>query len=447
MASSNGGLSASNDKTFPEVSRRSGFELKYITKVPVSPLSFIKKSYKAIKLPFNMFKKRGESSRFFTNNKFLIATTTLVGTIVGAGVLGIPYVVAKTGFLYGFLLMVGLGAALIFLNLFAGEVVLRTKEQFQLTGYAGKYLGKWGKGFMTFSMVFSIYGALTAYLIGEGATLYAIFNWGSPLLFTLLFFILTFIIVYKGIKATGTVELILISLLVIIVALIGALSFNLIDGNNFKTFDITKIFLPYGVILFAFTGLAAIPELQEVLGKQKKLLKKSIIIGSLIPIILYVFFTFVVMGIVGLDQFELLEPNQRIATVALSIYAHPVLGVLANILAVLAMFTSYLTLSIALMGMYSYDYGISRKRGLLMTVFLPLLIASFGLTTFITVIGITGAVAGGIEGVLMILTYWKAKKFGDRKPEYNLKPHKVIGSVLIVMFIFGIIYQIWSNFL
>ena len=58
------------------------------------------------------------------------------------------------------------------------------------------------------------------------------------------------------------------------------------------------------------------------------------------------------MGVVGVNQFDQLEPNQRIATVALQIYSQPLLGLFANILAVLAMFTSFLTLGVALVEMY-----------------------------------------------------------------------------------------------
>ena len=78
-------------------------------------------------------------------------------------------------------------AALLLVNLMAGEIVLRTKKQHQLTGYAEKYLGKWGKRLMMFSMAFSIYGALTAYLIGEGEVLKAIFRWGDPLWYSIIF--------------------------------------------------------------------------------------------------------------------------------------------------------------------------------------------------------------------------------------------------------------------
>jgi tyrosine-specific transport protein len=315
-----------------------------------------------------MLKKRGsEEKGFFANHKLAIASTTLIGTIIGAGILGIPYVIAKTGFVYGLLLIILLGGAYVFLNLFLGEVILRTKKQHQLPGYAEKYLGKWGKRLMTLSMFIGLYGALTAYLIGEGAALHTIFGWGVPLMYTFIFFAITVYIIYRGIKATGKAELILISLLFLVVVFIGLLSYNQIQFSNLVHFDLTKILVPYGVIVFAFVGLPSIPEMQEELGREKKKMKKAILVGSVIPIVLYIAFSLIIIGIVGLENFELLGPNERIATIALSLYSNQILGIFANLLAVLAMFTSFLTIGTALVEIFEYDYGVSRRTSLLLT--------------------------------------------------------------------------------
>jgi len=389
-----------------------------------------------------MLKKRGtKQTGFFANNKLLIAITTLIGTIVGAGILGIPYAIAKVGFFWGFIIIVTLGLCFILINLFAGEMILRTKKQHQLTGYAQKYLGKWGKIVMTLVMLMSLYGALIAYLIGEGSTLYAIFGFGSPLIYTLIFFAITSYIIFSGIKATGKTELVLISLLIIIVFVIGVFSYRSMDFSRLLTSNITNFLLPYGIVLFAYMALPAIPELQEVIGKEKKLLKKAIIWGSVIPIIIYLFFAAVVVGAVGLENFELLDTNQRIATIALSIYSNKILGVFANILAVLAMFTSYLTIGIALTEMYEYDYKLNRKLALSLTFFIPLIVVLFNLTSFLTVLAITGAIAGGLEAVMVMLMYWRAKKLGDRKPEYTMPNFYVLGGIILVMFLIGSIYQ------
>src|SRR3989344_2068768 len=109
-------------------------------------------------------------------NKHIISgIATLTGTIIGAGVLGMPYVIAKAGFLTGTLALLALGIMAIFMYLYLGEIVLRTKGNHQLTGYAEIYLGKWGKKLMFLAMAVGIYGALAAYLIGSSGTLSRLF--------------------------------------------------------------------------------------------------------------------------------------------------------------------------------------------------------------------------------------------------------------------------------
>ena len=415
--------------------------------------------------------KRGELNPILQNKKLLMAITTLIGTIVGAGMLGIPFIVAEAGFIYGSFLIIVLGLAFLMLNLFLGEIVLRTKKPHQLTGYAEKYLGKNGKRFMMFSLLINIYGALIAYLIGEGATLHSIFGWGEPIYYTLIFFIITFVIIYRGIKTTGTMALILISLLFVVIGIIGLLSYDKVQLSNLLGLDATLfsglmaslfghgvttffatikgllfsnigIFIaPYGVVLFALMGSPAIPEMRQIFGKDCMKMKKAIVIGSLIPILLYIIFTFIVVGSIGFANFSLFEANQRIATVALSMYTNPILGLCANLLAVLAMFTSFLTLGLALVDMYHLDYNVKRSYALALVFILPLIIVLFNVTSFIAVLGLTGAFAGGVDAMLIILMYWKVKRLGERKPEYHMGKHKVLGIILIVLFALGILSQ------
>ncbi|MBI2582019.1 amino acid permease [Candidatus Woesearchaeota archaeon] len=390
-----------------------------------------------------MFKKRGApETSFLSQHKTLIGIGTLLGAIVGAGILAIPYVIAQSGLLFGFILTVILGLSLLLVNLMAGEIILRTKKQHQLTGYAEKYLGPWGKRLMMFSMIFSIYGALTAYLIGLGETVAAIFHWGHPLLYTAVCFLIGFFIIYRGVKATGTVDFLLMGLLIFIILIITVVSYQNITVDNLTTLNFAKFFAPYGVILFALMGLPAVPEVQEVIEPQKEKMKKVLIIGSLIPIFLYLLFAAVVVGVIGLDNFEVLEPNQRIATVALSIYSSPVLGIFANLIAVLAMFTSFLTLGTALIEMYEYDYALRHSSALILTFFIPLTITLFSLSTFISIIALTGAVAGGLQVILIIFTFWKARTQGERVPEYSLPRHTFLGSLLILLFSIGVAIEL-----
>ncbi len=366
------------------------------------------------------------------------ASALLCGTVIGAGVLGIPYVIAQAGFLTGLLTILILGTAILFLNLFLGEIVLRTPGNHQLPGYAEKYLGKWGKRIMLLSMFAGIYGALIAYLIGEGTTLSAIFGF-TPMVFSLIFFVIASIIVFIGLKAITKSELIFSTIVLLLVLIISA--FAIFSGNfnleNLSTFSLSNLLIPYGVILFAFVGAAAIPEMKQCLIRDRTKLKKAIIVGSGIPIIFYLIFALATVGVTGINTTE-------VATIGLGETLGNSVVIFGNLFAVFAMFTSFLTLALAMKQIYMYDYKIKHLLAWALTVFVPLLVFLIGAKSFIKVIGITGAFAGGIDGVLLVLMFWQARKRGERQPEYKLGKKHLIGLLLVLIFIIGIINQIFE---
>jgi amino acid permease len=373
------------------------------------------------------------------NKHFYAAIATLVGTIIGAGVLGIPYVISQAGFLTGLVNLVLLGIAVLLLYLFLGEVVLRTRGNHQLTGYAEIYLGKTGKRLMVFAMIFGIYGALIAYLIGEGEALSAIFGVHDPVFFSLVFFVIVSFLIYKGLRAIENSELVLSILVVAIVAIISAYAVPKVDFSALSVFNPKLIFLPYGVILFSLAGSIAIPEMKEEISKNKSLLKTAIIIGAIIPTVLYIIFSLVIVGTTGLNTTE-------IATVGLAELLGQKMFILGNLFAVLAMATSFLTLGLALKEMYHYDYHVKEKLAWLLTIIPPLILFFLLEKSFVGIIGLTGGIAMGLEGALIVLMFQRAKKIGGRKPEYQMAKNSILEYGLILIFAMGIIYTLLSFF-
>ncbi|MCX6707771.1 MAG: amino acid permease, partial [Candidatus Woesearchaeota archaeon] len=332
------------------------------------------------------------------------AIATIVGCIIGAGILGIPYVIAKSGFITGAMLIILLGIVIIVLYLYLGEIVLRTKGKHQLTGYAEKYLGRWGKFLMMISMLVGLYGALIAYFIGEGDELSAIFG-GSPIYYTILFFLLGATLLYFGIETLEKSELFSVIAVLLIISVIIFFTYPHVNVDNLRMFDISKFFVPFGVLLFAYTGMIAVPEANEMLSHDKRRLKTAVAMGVLIPIIVYFVFSLVVVGSIGLSGFESLAGDQRIATIALGMVVNPNLFLIANLFAVFAMFTSFMAVGFALKEMLIYDYDFKKKTAWAMTCFVPLIIALLSVTNFIQVIEIAGVIAGGINAVLILLMF------------------------------------------
>ncbi len=364
------------------------------------------------------------------NKRFLEAVATLIGTTIGAGVLGIPYVVAKSGLAVGLLHIAIIGTAIILLNLLLGEVVLKTKSSHQLAGYAGKYLGPKGRRIMTLTLLFGIYGAMVAYIIGVGEAMHAIWPQIAAFPGSILFFSAAITVLYFGYRAFEESELALSSaLLIVISAIIAAAVFSSkFSQANFTGTSLQNIFLPYGVVLFAFLGAVAVPSMKEELAGNKNLLRKAIIIGGLIPILLYALFAIAVVGVSGAQ-------TSGIATISLGQQLGAASAVLANLFAILAMGTSFIALGFALKQMFFHDYGLDQKDAWGIACGVPLFAFLFGLKDFIGVIGVVGAIAGGVEGILIIAMHRKAqKRTGTAR--------KAAALLLTAMLIFGIAYAI-----
>ena len=367
--------------------------------------------------------------------KAFTATAALIGTIIGAGFLGIPYVIMKSGFIPGILILLLVFAIMVITKLYFGEIILRTKTIHQEAGYAHIYLGEKGKFLMFLSMIFGIYSALLAYLIAEGQSLSFIFfgNLDYQIQFGLAFWLILSIMVYFGINSLKKGEPVGVILVFVMLISISVLLWNKIDTSNL-TYEIwSNSFVPFGVILFSFLGYSALPEVRRIIGESGNLMKKTIWIASTTALVCYTLFTFVVLGAKGA-----LTP--QIATLSL--------GKPFILLGIITMFTAYLSISIALTDMFAFDFRRTRIKSWLFTISVPILLflslEFFQSADFIKIINLGGILSGGLAAILIMLMVKNAKKLGKRKPEYEIPYSSTLTVILIIIFIFAMILEIKS---
>ncbi|MCK5043758.1 GerAB/ArcD/ProY family transporter [Candidatus Pacearchaeota archaeon] len=379
---------------------------------------------------FNKFKISEDNKKLFT------AVSIITGTCIGAGFLGIPYVTAKAGFpiTVGYIILFSI--ILLLVNLYLGEIILRTKKNHQLTGYAEKYLGKKGKRVMVSATKFVIFSAIVAYTIGVGESL-SLLIFGHTQYFILigLFFgLFMSFLIWKGMSLLKLFEKsgVIISLILLFSICFSFL--NKINLSNLSYIHINHIFLPFGIILFSMMSFFSIPAAKLVLDGKKKLMKKAIILGTLIPAFFYLIFTFIVVGFMG-DQ------TPEIATFAL--------GGIFIFMGITAMFTSYLSLGNALQQNYIFDFKNSKKKAWFKASIIPIII--FLLTqifkdffSFIRVLSLGGVVSGGLIAILILIIHKRAVKLGDRKPEFLLPVNRVIIAVLTLIFASGIFLELFK---
>jgi len=372
------------------------------------------------------------------NKNFYYATATLIGTIVGVGIFGVPYVVAKAGFFLGLIFLFALGGVALLLHLLYGEIILRTPGKHRYVGYAEIYLGQWGKRLMTFTSVFIFYGALLAYIIVGGKFLQTIFG-GDDFIWSLVFSVVCSLAIFFGLQVITKMEVLMTLFLIAVVVLIFVRGWPMIKLDNLLTWEWQYFFLPYGVILWAVTAASAIPEMKEIFKRNYKSFKKAIIWGTLLPIFLYILFILTVVGVTGQQTSP--ESIQGLVKV---LENHTI--VFGAIFGLLAVATSFLVIGLSLKKTFWYDYKINKYLAWVLTCSIPLIAYLCHLRDFITVIGFLGATLGGLQMVLVILIYQKAKKTGQRQPEYSLKLPLIVIYGLILILGLGTIYQIIYSF-
>jgi len=367
------------------------------------------------------------------NKKFLAATFTLSGSIIGAGILGLPFAFSESGFFPGMFWLIFLGLVIIFVNLSLGEVTLRTKKRHQLTGYAEEYLGQNGKRIMFFAVIFGIYSALLAYLIGEGQSFSRLLPGNiNPTILGIAFWFAMTLLLKDGLRGLKKVEMYGVSAIILIILGIFMAFIPQINLDNINTSGPAGFASPVGVILFALLGFTAIPELRQEIKGKESLFKKAILIGSLIPIILYIIFSFTTVGVMG-------STINEVATLSF--------GPILTILGIFTMLTSYLVLSYGLNDTFKYDLKLSKKQNFFYTSLLPLLayliFSGWKHVRFISVISVGGVVSGGLTGILILLINKKSKNTTRNKkaPEINMKLSWPLIILISAIFIIGTILE------
>ena len=112
------------------------------------------------------------------------------------------------------------------------------------------------------------------------------------------------------------------------------------------------------------------------------------------------------------------------------------------------MCTSYFALSVALKDMFSLDYQISKFNSWLVTTLVPLIlfliVNSTKIFSFSEIVSLGGSISGGIAAILILLMLPRSKHAGNRKPEYSIWTSSWILGLLCLIFILGIVYEIFA---
>jgi amino acid permease len=357
------------------------------------------------------------------------STGTIIALVVGAGMLALPSVLSQAGFWNGILQIVLLGLLMMILNLFVGEVVLRTKGKHQLVKLAERYLGLNAKRLMFWGFVIGQYGALIAYLIGINSVLTSFLGPNGQVLSWLLIAGMMFLLLFR-LHVVAKVESFLSILMVGIILLLCVFIAPQVRFDNLTIITGAPL-VSYGVILFAFMGFTVIPEIAQELGKDKKELYKTVMTAFGIIILLYALFSYSFVGVYGSGVAE-------VATESLTGFLLPA----GAFMTILLFVTSYLAIGVVMKDMFLLDMKFKKRVPWLLTVIVPLAAWVILHPGFITVLSVIGSFTGGITGSLICLMVIKSREKGNRKPEYVVWGSEFLPYFIILVLLGGMAWQL-----
>ncbi|MGF1746647.1 aromatic amino acid transport family protein [Vibrio minamisatsumaniensis] len=288
-------------------------------------------------------------------SKVFGSTLIIAGTTIGAGMLALPLASAGIGFSTSLFLMLGLWALMAFTALLMVELHQFSESDATLHTLAHNILGTKGKWIASFAVMFLFYALCAAYIAGGGAQFNQRISDISGIelngqITTLLFTLLVAGVVTIGTHSVDKVNRVLFGLK--LVAMVLVLSFL---APNITTQYLLSMPLQQGLIVAAipvvFTSFGfhgSIPSIVRYLDGDVRSLRKVMIVGSALPLIIYVFWQSVTLGVVSQEQL-LSDTSLGALLVSLSQTVHQSnLNVIVGVFADLALLTSFIGVSLGL---------------------------------------------------------------------------------------------------
>lgn len=353
------------------------------------------------------------------------------GTTIGAGMLALPIVTGFAGFWPSVTLFIVYWIYMLFTALLMLEVNLWVGEHTNLITMARKTLGRGGKIVSWVIYLFLLYSLTTAYLAGGGPILmeglesftgWTIPAWVNPLPLLIIFGFF----VYQGARSVDYVNrLLMIGLAISYLLMVIFLSPH-VERSLLLHTDWSLLWVAVSIVSTSFGFHIIIPTLTDYLHRDVKTLKKVLIIGSIIPLIVYISWELLTLGIVPLSGLKA-GYHQGVdgATILSEHLARPSLSLLARLFSLFAIITSFLGVSLSLRDFLADGLKIQKTRQgrfilYLLTFAPPLLITLIDPRAFLNALEYAGAFGVvTLLGLLPILMVWRGRYIQHRKGPYT----------------------------
>lgn len=248
-----------------------------------------------------------KTSNFVPSKGSLPGAILLVaGCCIGAGMLGLPVLSALSGFEPTIYLFILSWLFMLTTGLLVLEINLWFKDEINIVTMAERTLGLYGKAIAWSIFLFLFYCLMVAYASGSGElfadfvydiTKTSIPAWMGSLLMIVIFAVL----IYLGTVAVDHFNRFLVLGLVVSYILLVFLGGSHVNNDYLKHKDWTAsvIVIPAMIVSFGFHNL--IPSLTTYLNHDAKRLKVALVLGSAIPLVIYLIWEWLLLGLIPVE--------------------------------------------------------------------------------------------------------------------------------------------------
>ncbi len=388
------------------------------------------------------------------NNKLIGGILLIIGTSIGGGMLALPIATAQLGFINALIALILCWAVMTASALLILEVNLWHSINSNLISMAKTTLGLLGQIIAWISYLLLLYALLAAYVSGGGDFLkhfLAEFHINLASKFsTFLFTGLLSIIVYKGIHSVDYVNRGLMlskitAYILLVLCIFPFISLNSLLTPAGKLNYFPAIIGSITVIITSFGFAIIVPSLRSYFANDEKVLRKAILIGSLIPLICYIVWELAIMGVIpaqgDLSLQTIAHSGHSTSNLLVSLnhlLNKPFINFLAKAFTAICLATSFLGVALSLFDFLSDGLAI-RKTNLnkvvlyAITFLPPLIIANHFPNVFINALSYAGILCVILLILLPVMMAWSGRYIKKCATGYQVSGGKFLLTGLLTI--------------
>lgn len=337
----------------------------------------------------------------------------ITGYGIGGGVMAMPYLAQRNGCLMSLLILAAAFLASFILHVMIAELAVKSGGGSQIIEVFSRYLfqGKYKKVLtLAFFVIMALvlFANLAAYISGAAeiiSELLGISLWLSRLLF----YAAAASVVLFGLKAVGVSEKLAVGVIFLLVGLLAC--FSMLHIQNplpVKAGSITEGLAYFGMGMFAFSAFFSVPQAVSGLGGDGKKVRKAVFLGLLNNFILITVITVCAL----LSSAQVTEVAMIGWSKGIGSWAEMV----GSLFTILAMLTTYWSISLALADIVEEQLKLSRRLCWVIATLPSLALTFAGLGGFMEFMRL----AGGLIAILIALLVVPAFRKASREPGDSL---------------------------